>query len=180
MKCNTYHARIQMQNGREQNEVVMQEESTIWSLLEQIPDPEIPVINIVELGMVRKVQVQGDQVIIGVISTYSGCPAIDSIVKDIELHLKKHEVNNIQVEVKNSPVWSTDFLSDETKVKLKNYGIAPPPKCGNLKSFDETELTCAYCDSNDVKLTSQFGSTPCKSLHFCNACQQPFEHFKCF
>lgn len=158
----------------------MHSEDDIWGILKQIPDPEIPVIDIVELGMVRDVHIEDGSVTVGIISTYSGCPAIDSISKDIEVYLAKNGVKNVQVEVKNSPVWTTDFLSETTRVKLKEYGIAPPAKCGNLKSFEDPSLSCAYCDSQDIKLTSQFGSTPCKSLYFCNSCLQPFEYFKCF
>lgn len=158
----------------------MHSEVNVWEMLKQIPDPEIPVISIVELGMVRDVCVEGKSVTVGIISTYSGCPAIESISKDIEVHLAKNGINNVQVEVKNLPIWTTDFLSDTTKIKLKEYGIAPPAKCGNINSNEDADLGCAYCDSKDIKLTSQFGSTPCKSLYFCNSCQQPFEYFKCF
>ena len=156
----------------------------IFDLLKQIEDPEIPVINIVELGVVRNVSVNDDTVKVEITPTYSGCPAMKVIEDQIYLKLNEIGVQNIQIKTVYSPSWTTDWITEETKEKLRSYGIAPPLKVSPQDIFPflneaKEKVQCPYCRSDDTTITSKFGSTPCKALHFCNNCQQPFEEFKC-
>ena len=157
----------------------------MWDILQTIPDPEVPAISIVELGVVREVEIVDEQTIkIKITPTYSGCPALKTMEEDVREKLLSQGFQNIEIETVYKPAWTTDWLSEITKQKLKSYGIAPPPKLtfehliplGRLKN---QPLECPFCESTDTKLTSQFGSTACKALYFCNHCHQPFEHFKC-
>ncbi len=153
----------------------------ILQLLEEVKDPEIPVINIVEMGIVRDVQINGSQVLVLITPTYSGCPAMKTIEDEILDALYSSGIENASVKKTYMPAWTTDWITEEAKQKLKDYGIAPP---GKLESDDflglfDKKIECPFCKSNDTKLTSEFGSTACKSLHYCDNCQQPFEHFKC-
>ena len=155
----------------------------IIEYLEEITDPEIPVVNIVELGIVRETHVDADQVEVRITPTYSGCPAMRVIENAILSTLKDKGFEKVVIKTVFSPPWTTDWLTDEAKRKLKEYGIAPPEKSEKLNwmpfSSTNKKVTCPFCDSNQTELTSQFGSTACKSLYYCNNCQQPFEHFKC-
>jgi ring-1,2-phenylacetyl-CoA epoxidase subunit PaaD len=155
----------------------------IIKYLEDITDPEIPVVNIVELGIVRDVHYESDGLQVDITPTYSGCPAMKVIENSIYSTLQGKGFENISVKTVFSPPWTTDWLTDEAKQKLKDYGIAPPEKSGNptWKPFSNAnkKVVCPFCDSPQTKLTSEFGSTACKSLYYCNNCQQPFEHFKC-
>ncbi len=150
-------------------------EKKILKLLEDVQDPEIPVLNIVEMGIVREINISDEKVQINITPTYMGCPAMNMIENEMLDLLYANGINNVKVRTVYSPAWTTDWLSDETKSKLKEYGIAPPRAVTDL--LDKIE--CPFCNSNSTKLTSEFGSTACKSLHFCYACHQPFEHFKC-
>ena len=157
---------------------------TIWNLLKEIPDPEVPAINIVELGVVREVIIHDDSLEIIITPTYSGCPAMKMIEEDIISTLKENGFENIKIKTIFSPPWTTDWMTDETKAKLKSYGIAPPDKLSKEELFPflsekKKILSCPYCNSENTVLQSQFGSTACKALYYCNNCQQPFEHFKC-
>jgi ring-1,2-phenylacetyl-CoA epoxidase subunit PaaD len=155
----------------------------IWSNLSEVVDPEIPVINIVELGVIRNVEIKEGEITITITPTYSGCPAMETFEKDIKSKLSQRGFKQIKIATTFSPAWTTDWLSSETKDKLKKYGIAPPQKSlGGKKELFKTEskvVECPFCNSKDTKLVSQFGSTACKALHFCNSCSQPFEYFKC-
>ncbi len=154
----------------------------IYSIISDISDPEIPVLNIVEMGIVRKVDLLNDAVIISITPTYSGCPAMKTIEEQIKETLKENNIQVSEVKTVYSPAWTSDWLSDETKKKLERYGISAPDKTENideLKAFSLQIIHCPYCSSSDTKVTSEFGSTACKSLHYCNECCQPFEHFKC-
>lgn len=152
----------------------------IWEILSEIPDPEIPVVSIVDLGMVKNVTISNSGVTIYITPTYSGCPATEVIEKDIRSVLTQKGYKNVRVLLQHAPAWSTDSISSETKKRLKDYGITPPKKCSSSShTHEKRNINCAYCDSKDVKITSEFGSTPCKALYFCNACLQPFEYFKC-
>lgn len=158
------------------------DEKDVWNLLDGVPDPEIPVISVVELGVVRDVKVDDDAVEIKLTPTYIGCPALHVFEDDIINKLKENGFNEIKITKVYAPAWTTDWLSEDAKRKLRESGIAPPEKktsdkgtlLGSLK-----KITCPYCNSENTTLTSQFGSTACKSLHFCESCVQPFEHFKC-
>lgn len=161
-------------------------EDQIWAYLSEITDPEIPVLNIVEMGIARKVEVEGEQVLVKITPTYSGCPAMNAIEKLVHEKLEERGVHDFTVKLDFSETWTTDWMTEEAKAKLKDYGIAPPEKVGEeneddfLKSLKGTKIVpCPYCDSFETELQSQFGSTACKSQYFCNNCDQPFEHFKC-
>lgn len=144
-----------------------------WKWLEEIPDPEIPVLSIVDLGIVRNVIVNNDKIEIIITSTYSGCPAMDMIRMNIRMLLMQHGFQHIKITEQLSPAWTTDWMNEEARKKLNAYGIAPPL----LKN--EHAIKCPLCNSTNTKLLSEFGSTPCKSLYQCNDCKEPFDHFKC-
>ena len=157
--------------------------SEIWDLLNSIPDPEVPAISIVELGVVRDVRITDSNVEVDITPTYSGCPALKSMEEQIRAKLLLVGLTP-SIKTIYKPAWTTDWMSDETKEKLRAYGIAPPEKLSfeNLHPFANTDkgpVTCPFCSSTDTSLTSRFGSTACKALHFCNGCRQPFEQFKC-
>jgi len=157
-------------------------EEKIWNILETICDPEIPVLNIVEMGIVRKISIDDTVCRIIVTPTYSGCPAMKTIEDQIIEELLLNGIDSVEVKKTYSPAWTTDWLSDETKIKLREYGIAPPEGTSEEDFFDSIltkNITCPYCKSTNTKLTSEFGSTSCKSLHYCENCLQPFEHLKC-
>lgn len=145
----------------------------ILSLLEEIPDPEIPVLSIVDIGIVRNVIIKDEEVEIIVTSTYSGCPAMDMIKVNIRIMMAEHNIQHVKITDQLSPAWTTDWMTDAAREKLNKYGIAPP----NLKVTDAVK--CPLCNSGNTKLISQFGSTPCKALYQCNDCKEPFDHFKC-
>lgn len=149
----------------------------ILKLLEEVYDPEIPVLNIVEMGIVRNVNENDNGYEIEITPTYSGCPAMKTIEDEIIDVLSSEGIEKVNVKKIFSPAWTTDWLSETTKTKLREYGIAPPE--GNAEEFVFKKITCPFCKSPNTKLTSEFGSTSCKSLHYCNNCSQPFEHFKC-
>jgi len=144
----------------------------IWEILKEVPDPEIPVINLVELGVVRGVDYDNDKLIITITPTYTGCPAKKLFEDLIVEKLKEKGFENFEVITKNFPVWTTDFLSDETKDKLLKEGISPPTAGDKI-------IVCPHCKSTNTKMISQFGSTPCQSLYACNECKEPFNYFKC-
>ncbi|HNQ11901.1 MAG TPA: phenylacetate-CoA oxygenase subunit PaaJ [Bacteroidia bacterium] len=151
-------------------------------LLNEIPDPEVPAISIVELGVVRDV-IEGEKEFkILITPTYSGCPALHAMQSAIKQTLNEKGIDH-SIEIVLSPAWTTEWMSDAVKEKLRAYGIAPPkPKTGNEQKLFSTsfdEIACPFCKSNQTQLESVFGSTACKSLHYCLQCQQPFEHFKC-
>lgn len=144
----------------------------IWEILKEIPDPEIPVINLVELGVVRGVDYENEKLIITITPTYTGCPAKKLFEDLIVEKLKEKGFDNFEVITKNFPVWTTDFLSDDTKNKLLKEGISPPTEGDKV-------VVCPHCKSVNTKMISQFGSTPCQSLYACNECKEPFNYFKC-
>ncbi len=155
----------------------------ILELLNEVQDPEIPVISVVELGVVRKVEIEADQIIVTMTPTYSGCPAMRVMEQDVVAKLLEHGMTNVRIQTVLSPPWTTDWLSDEAREKLRKYGIAPPGKVpkAHLDPFRKKSeiVACPLCESTDTKLTSEFGSTACKAFYHCNACSQPFEQFKC-
>ncbi len=159
--------------------------SQIWSWLEEVIDPEIPVLNVVEMGIVRDIDIADGEVIVRITPTYSGCPAMNAI--EMEIHKKLYEkgVDEFKIITDFKESWTTDWMTDHAKTKLKEYGIAPPTKTDSSSDFltdlkgSQKIVPCPYCDSIDTKLRSEFGSTACKSLYYCNGCDQPFEHFKC-
>lgn len=157
-------------------------EGLVWSILNNIPDPEIPVISIVELGVVRKIEITDEVILITITPTYSGCPAIDRFVSDIKDSFKRHAIP-VDIKFIYSPAWTTDWITDEAKEKLERYGIAPPVSNSQDKGFlfqgGPKQVRCPQCKSTNTKLVSQFGSTACKALYSCNDCLEPFDYFKC-
>jgi ring-1,2-phenylacetyl-CoA epoxidase subunit PaaD len=153
----------------------------IYNWLSTVTDPEVPVLTILDLGIVRDVAIDGDEVTITITPTYSGCPAMDVIAMNIRMALLSHGVKKINIENQLSPAWTTDWMTDDGKRKLMEYGIAPPVRksASGLDLFEEDVVACPRCGSEDTTLTSQFGPTSCKSLYKCNSCHEPFEHFKC-
>ncbi len=152
----------------------------ILELLTEVKDPEVPVLDIVELGVVRDVEFKDGNVSVVITPTYSGCPAMNTIENDITATLLKNGIKNSSTRTIFSPPWTTDWMSDETKKKLKEYGIAPPGKTtAELVDLNTAITICPFCNSENTELKSEFGSTACKSLHYCKECNQPFEHFKC-
>ena len=157
------------------------EEARIVDLLREVKDPEVPVLDVVELGIVRGAEVEQGRVTVQVTPTYSGCPAMQVIEDAIGAALATHGYHDVRVRRVYSPAWTTDWMSDEARRKLEAYGIAPPgPADPSPVPLGATvrHVACPFCGSDETELRSEFGATACKSLHFCNACRQPFEHFK--
>ena len=161
----------------------------IWDWLAEVSDPEIPVISLTDLGIIRAVDWQDDTLVVTVTPTYSGCPATAVINLDIENHLRSKGVDQIRLERRLSPAWTTDWISEAGREKLRAYGIAPPiegtradgqviARIGALTGSNLV-VACPRCQSNDTRRVSQFGSTPCKASWVCNACLEPFDYFKC-
>lgn len=146
--------------------------SKIWEWLDDVPDPEIPVISVVDLGIIRDVVWDSDVFRIVVTPTYSGCPATAVIAMDIETALNNRGLSNIRIEQQISPPWTTDWLSHKGRAKLVEYGIAPPSPSGG-------PAACPRCESTRLERISQFGSTPCKAQWRCQDCLEPFDYFKC-
>lgn len=145
---------------------------TIWDWLDAVPDPEIPVISVVDLGIVRGVVWDGDVLEVAVTPTYSGCPATSVIAMDIETALRDRGVGDVRIKTQIAPAWTTDWLSDKGRARLEEYGIAPPRAAGGPER-------CPLCKSRNVARVSQFGSTPCKAQWRCADCLEPFDYFKC-
>ena len=154
----------------------------VWRWLEGVPDPEIPVVSVVDLGIVRDVAWREDVLIVTVTPTYSGCPATAVISMEIENTLRTRGVNNIKIETQLSPAWTTNWITAEAREKLRNYGIAPPvgeASCaGALKASGP--VACPHCGSENTEEVSRFGSTPCKASWRCKSCLEPFDYFKSF
>lgn len=148
----------------------------VWSWLGEIPDPEVPALSIVDLGIVRDVRWTDkvDELVITITPTYSGCPAMDMIANDIRAAMKQHGIEQLQLQTQLSPAWTTDWMSDPAKERLRAYGIAPPP----LISITTPSVRCPHCGSDQTEMVSRFGSTPCKALYKCLSCLEPFDAFK--
>lgn len=146
----------------------------IQALLEDVSDPEVPVLSVNDLGIIRDIKFYNGNIHITITPTYSGCPAMDAISFDIKLKLLEHGYKNIKIDIVLSPAWTTEWMTDNGKRKLKEYGITPPGRSGITEA-----ILCPQCGSANTKLLSQFGSTSCKALHQCNDCKEPFDNFKC-
>ncbi len=160
----------------------MIKEQEIWKILEEVKDPEVPVLSVIDLGIVRSVKAGEDKIDITITPTYSGCPAMDVISMDIRLKLMEKGYRNVSIRQQLSPAWTTDWMSEEGKQKLKAFGIAPPnPKqqfC-TTEMFRQEAVQCPRCHSYHTELISQFGSTACKAMYRCLDCKEPFDYFKC-
>ncbi len=156
------------------------EETHIFDLIATIPDPEIPVITIKDLGILREVKQANDGYEVIITPTYTACPAMKMIEDQIHEILTEHHIKNVKVTLTYTPAWTTDWLTTEAKQKLKEYGIAPPSHSSCSKLFSLAELVhCPRCDSKHTKLISRFGSTACKALYQCEDCHETFDLFKC-
>ena len=156
----------------------------VFAILEEVKDPEVPVLSVVELGIVRDIAVDGSAVVVTITPTYSGCPAMRVIEDEITAALEARGLSPVRLETVFAPAWTTDWMSAEAKEKLRAYGIAPPGRAQNdapivlTRASAATRVVCPYCGSHDTDVRSEFGSTACKSICYCNACEQPFEAFK--
>ncbi|MFN4059261.1 MAG: 1,2-phenylacetyl-CoA epoxidase subunit PaaD [Paracoccus hibiscisoli] len=162
----------------------------VWDWLSQVPDPEIPVISLTDLGIIRDVAWEGDTLVVTVTPTYSGCPATGIINLDIETALRDHGIDKLELRRQLSPPWTSDWITPEGRDKLRAYGIAPPidgtaadgrlaGRVARLAGTSNLVIACPRCGSNATEKVSQFGSTPCKASWRCTDCLEPFDYFKC-
>ena len=156
-------------------------EKEIWNYMEEVFDPEVPVLTIVDLGVVRSISKQNDGWQIIITPTYSGCPAMKRMEDDILEKLNEKGIENASVKLVLAPAWSTDWLTENGRNKLREYGIAPPEDEPDKSVLfaEPVVVPCPKCGSRDTKLISQFGSTACKAHYQCNSCLEPFDYFKC-
>src|SRR4051794_11761124 len=151
-----------------------------WEAASQVVDPEIPVLTIADLGVLRDVEVHDGRVDVVITPTYSGCPAMNMIALEIELALQRQGITHPTVRTVLSPAWTTDWMSEDGRRKLKDYGIAPPQAgSGRRALFGTLEVPCPQCGSDDTEVLSEFGSTSCKALWRCKRCREPIDYFKC-
>jgi ring-1,2-phenylacetyl-CoA epoxidase subunit PaaD len=154
------------------------DKKVLYEYLEEIKDPEIPVLSIIDLGIVRDIKMNEDELEIIITSTYTGCPAMDMIATAIRIELTTLGFKQIKITTAISPAWTTDWISEEGKRKLKEYGIAPPRHRSDGDSLT-SGVECPQCNSANTRVISEFGSTACKALYQCNDCKEPFDYFKC-
>jgi ring-1,2-phenylacetyl-CoA epoxidase subunit PaaD len=155
------------------------DESQVWEILTSVADPEIPVVSVVEMGIVRQVAVDGRRVEIIMTPTFTGCPALDVMQEDMRQALWKAGAQEVKITITHNPPWTSDWISPEARQKLKEFGLAPPPQHqGLLEAALLEPVSCPYCGSGDTSLKNPFGPTLCRAIFYCNACQQPFEQFK--
>jgi ring-1,2-phenylacetyl-CoA epoxidase subunit PaaD len=158
----------------------MTQEDQIWRWLADVPDPEIPVVSVVDLGMIRKVSVEDGKVDVEVSPTYSGCPATEVIENSIMEKLRDEGLDGVTVSRVLSPPWTTDWISDSGRDKLREYGLAPPVgSAGKRELLGRGAILCPRCGTKQTTLVSEFGSTACKASYKCDECLEPFEYFKC-
>jgi ring-1,2-phenylacetyl-CoA epoxidase subunit PaaD len=170
----------------------------IWAWLDSVSDPEIPILSVVDLGIVRNVRWIGETdftagtqrtqryestLAVTITPTYSGCPAMVVIKNDIQQALQQRGISRVSFETQLSPAWTTDWMTEQGRKRLREYGIAPPEphhhKLGLASEARSTGIPCPRCGSSDTRLVSWFGSTPCKAFCICNSCLEPFDYFKC-
>jgi ring-1,2-phenylacetyl-CoA epoxidase subunit PaaD len=160
----------------------MYTEKEIWGILSEVEDPEIPVLTVIDMGIIRSVSIEGDLTTVVISPTYSGCPAMKTIETDIAEILEEKRVGNFKIITQLSPAWTTDWMSESGKEKLRQTGIAPPVGSSSDKGLLMSKVktvNCPRCGSSDTHLISQFGTTACKALYKCNTCLDPFDYFKC-
>ena len=166
--------------GRQIDQCEPLEREDLQSLLERVKDPELPVLSIIDLGILRDISVDGGKVTVAITPTYSGCPAMGEIRRDIRAVLEDAGFRSVRIETVLHPAWSSDWLTDQARAKLREYGIAPPAARNSRRGEAwEIEPVCPQCGSRNTRVISDFGSAPCKALHKCRACLEPFESFKC-
>jgi ring-1,2-phenylacetyl-CoA epoxidase subunit PaaD len=151
-----------------------------WDAAARVVDPEIPVLTIADLGVLREVKVSDGHVEVAITPTYSGCPAMNMIALEIEIALEREGFSKPKIQTVLSPAWTTDWMSEGGRRKLREYGIAPPQAASSRRAlFGVQEVACPQCASTNTELLSEFGSTSCKALWRCKACREPFDYFKC-
>ena len=170
--------------------IALRDADAVLRMLAEVKDPELPAVDIVELGIVRKVEVDGDSVCVEITPTYSGCPAMEVIEADIASTLRARGFDTVEIRTVYSPAWSSDWISEEAREKLRQSGIAPPHLRGSSSGESVAELVtltrapaiieCPFCGSSNTVERSVFGSTACKAIYVCNSCKQPFDYFKQF
>ncbi|HSM55621.1 MAG TPA: 1,2-phenylacetyl-CoA epoxidase subunit PaaD [Candidatus Sulfomarinibacteraceae bacterium] len=154
-------------------------EQDVWQALEEVKDPEIPVVSVVEMGIVRDVDIRNGAVTVTMTPTFSGCPALNVMEQDIAARVRAMGVDEVTVETTLHPPWTSDWISEEGRQKLKSFGLSPPPKHGGKVQITFYEpAPCPYCDSTNTTVKNTFGPTLCRAIYYCNECQQPFEQFK--
>ena len=156
-------------------------EKDIWKFLEEVSDPEIPVLTIADLGVIRSISLENDDCLVVITPTYSGCPAMKVIEEDIISKLNEKGISNVKVELTLSPAWTTDWITENGRNKLREYGIAPPENeiDKSVLFAEPTVVPCPKCTSKNTRMISQFGSTACKAHYECNDCLEPYDYFKC-
>jgi ring-1,2-phenylacetyl-CoA epoxidase subunit PaaD len=151
-----------------------------WDAASRVVDPEIPVLTIADLGVLREVNLRDGHIEVAITPTYSGCPAMNMIALEIELALEREGFRKPKVRTVLSPAWTTDWMSEDGRRKLREYGIAPPmPASSRRALFGVLAVACPQCGSENTELLSEFGSTSCKALWRCKSCREPFDYFKC-
>lgn len=171
-------------SSTEHSEVSIQEKE-VWNILESVCDPEIPVLSVLDLGIVRKIEIENIEperrkITVTVTPTYSGCPALDAISMNIRIALLQKGFSQVEIKQQISPAWTTDWMTETGKEKLQQYGIAPPVgKSIDQQYLENLQVECPRCHSKNSHLISQFGSTSCKALFKCLDCREPFDYFKC-
>jgi len=171
---NVLHEKLQRRN--------LSEHGHIWTLLDAVCDPEIPVLSVWDIGILQDIELVDGEYHIIITPTYSGCPAVDAIKEDIAIELENNNIHNFQVKTRLSPAWTTDSMTPEGNDKLREYGIAPPVDVPNgcaLHVTPTTNVLCPHCRSRNTQIISEFGSTACKALFKCDDCLEPFDFFKC-
>jgi ring-1,2-phenylacetyl-CoA epoxidase subunit PaaD len=154
-------------------------ESLVWQALDEIVDPEIPVVSLVEMGIIRAVDIHEGKVTVTMTPTFSGCPALKVMEEDIITQLEEMGIEQVEVASTFNPPWTSDWIKPEAREKIKQIGLAPPKiHGGDFGVLLVESVACPYCDSENTTLKNSFGSTPCRMIYYCNNCQQPFEQFK--
>jgi ring-1,2-phenylacetyl-CoA epoxidase subunit PaaD len=154
-------------------------EALVWEALDEVVDPEIPVVSLVEMGIIREVDIQEEQVVVTMTPTFSGCPALKVMEKDITTKLEEIGIEQVEVVSTFDPPWTSDWITPEARQKIKQIGLAPPKMHGgDFSPLLVEAVACPYCDSENTTLKNSFGPTPCRMIYYCNNCQQPFEQFK--
>jgi len=169
------HVKCQFQKAMSP-EILLQ---IIWNALNKVPDPEIPVVSLVEMGIVRDVRLFPNGVEITMTPTFSGCPALKVMADDIETKLREIGFAQVRINTTLSPPWTSDWITDAARAKLKAFGLAPPARHGgNIQVIFFDPVACPYCDSPNTSIKNSFGSTLCRAIYYCHDCRQPFEQFK--
>ena len=151
----------------------------IWEILDEVKDPEIPVVSVVEMGLIRTVGIAGEKVIVTMMPTFAGCPALQVMQEEIEQRVREAGAEDVEVKMVYAPPWSSNRILPEGRRKLKEFGLSPPPRHdGDLQAALLEEVSCPYCDSKKTTLKNSFGPTLCRAIYYCENCQQPFEQFK--